>query len=265
MGKFLDVGGSRPYRLPFSLAALAVWTALTLAGSFWLQRPTPIVETISRGIAWPIASAAAFLTVLAALLRWRDLGLSRPRPWSSLRVLAAPSLFLVAFACVAVAVGLPPLAVLGFLALNTILVGYSEELMFRGVLFQGFLTRMGMRSAVWATSAAFGTVHLLNAITTGDLPSAAIQAVGAFMAGTFLMAVVLRTRSIVPAMVYHALWDVLLTAAAAGGSSASDAAAPAPDLPTAALLLPLVLDLPNFVYALYLLRNVEHDGAPRAI
>lgn len=71
----------------------------------------------------------------------------------------------------------------------------------------------------------------------------------AFQTGFMLMALRLRTGSLYPVILLHAVWDclLLLVACHTGGGS------PNQPLPAYAFVAPLFL-LPNFLYALYLLR-----------
>ena len=74
------------------------------------------------------------------------------------------------------ALGLPPASTLLFVIMNTMLVGLSEEWMFRGALFQGLRSRLAMWPAILLTSALFGAVHVMNVVTTGQLGEAIVQA-----------------------------------------------------------------------------------------
>ena len=111
------------------------------------------------------------------------------------------------FALLPAVLGLPPAGTLLFIALNTALIGLSEEWMFRGVLFQGLRSRLAMWPAILLTSLLFGAVHVLNVITTGQLLEAVVQSVAAFMSGMVLLALLIRTGSIWVPIAYHALWD----------------------------------------------------------
>jgi uncharacterized protein len=73
--------------------------------------------------------------------------------------------------------------------------------------------------------------------------------VAAFMTGAMLLAVRLRSGSLYPAIILHAVWDCLplLIATHVG------AAQPNQPLPAYAYFAPLLV-LPNLLYALYLLR-----------
>jgi membrane protease YdiL (CAAX protease family) len=146
---------------------------------------------------------------------------------------------------VALLSGLPPASVMIILAVNTFAVGFSEEMMFRGVLYRALARRLAFWPAIWITSILFGGIHLLNAFTTGDLTAATLQAITAFMSGVFFLTCVLRTGSILPSMLYHACWDFLLTVSTAGAARTGATEADMSGL--AYVLPPLLLILPNFL------------------
>ena len=152
--------------------------------------------------------------------------------------------------------GLPPASTLLFVIMNTMLVGLSEEWMFRGVLFQGLRSRLAMWPAILLTSALFGAVHVMNVVTTGQLGEAIVQAAAAFMSGMVLIALLIRTGSIWVPIVYHALWDFGTFVISAGS------AARGPPIDVAQgwnWTIPMLMVLPNFLFALYLLRGVRND------
>ena len=53
-----------------------------------------------------------------------------------------PAVYLVLFLALTLVVGWPSPSTILFLAINTLIVGFSEELAFRGVLFRGLHTRI---------------------------------------------------------------------------------------------------------------------------
>ncbi|KAA9110403.1 CPBP family intramembrane glutamic endopeptidase [Microbacterium rhizomatis] len=88
-----------------------------------------------------------------------------------------------------------------------LLVGFTEELTTRGLLIVGLRSRL---SEVWVwllTSALFGLMHLVNALT-GQAIGPTVQQVGlAFGAGTIFYILRRVTGSLIWAMVLHGLWD----------------------------------------------------------
>jgi membrane protease YdiL (CAAX protease family) len=169
-----------------------------------------------------------------------------------------PAVYLGAFAMGIATLGLPPTSVVIFVSINTMLVGFSEELMFRGILLQGLLSRLSIWPAIWVTSALFGAVHVLNVFITGELLASMIQAVAAFMSGMMFMAIRIRSGSLWPAIVYHALWDFCLVLLS---QSPQVTHLQEPALSGPAMLLPMLLVLPHFLYGLFLLRKVGSTEA----
>jgi hypothetical protein len=125
---------------------------------------------------------------------------------------------------------------------------------------------------VLISSAVFGAVHVLNALTIGSVLVAGVQAVAATMTGVVFAAVVIRTGSILPAIVLHALWDfgglIAVTSAVQNADAADAASQGLPEISPILYLVPLLFNLPNLLYALFLLRRkrtgAEVDGKPVA-
>lgn len=244
---------SGTYRIGLSVIAVLIWALITVWGIWVPHDPVPLTQGLGGQLAWQIIGAGLFMLAVTLVMGLRDIGLAAPRPWSSLLLLLLPGLYLLLFLGLALAIGLPPPVTILFLLANTLAVGFSEEIAFRGVLFHALRSRLSLWPAIWVTSVAFGAVHVVNGFTTGDFPAASIQAVTAFMSGIFFMAVMLRTRSIIPAMLFHSVWDFLLTVIAAG---LADTPAQG-DASWWTLLVPILFILPNFLYGLWLLRRVD--------
>jgi hypothetical protein len=214
---------------------------------------------IADGPAGGILLAGLFLLVLTLVCRWRDVGLNPPWSWRSLKLLWFPAIYLVLFVGLDVVVGPPPLKTTGFIVLNAGLAALSEEMMFRGVLFGALRTKLAVWPAALITTLLFGCVHLLNVGIVGDFQLVAAQAVAAAMSGMLFIAIRVRTGSLFPAMIFHALWDCALLLAVVGAQAANGGTAAAGVGGTNGELqlgLGAVLLLaPNFLYALFLLRR----------
>jgi len=258
------------FRLPIAVAALVAWMLITTLNPLNGPASGGLVGAIANGPQWGIGFAVLFLLALTASCRWGDLGFNAPTSARSLRLLWLPSIYLVIFGVTAAVLGPPPLPMVGFMALNVTLGAFSEETMFRGVLFGALRTRLRPWSAVLIASVLFGLAHLVNAAVFGSFKIAAAQAVAATMSGLVFIAIRLRTGSLVPAIVYHGLWDFASLMAVAGAMShaatatatgAAENAMPGADTTLPMLLAPVLLLLPNFLYALFLLR---HLGKPPA-
>lgn len=235
--------------LPLALGALAVWLGLTMGVGRLLSGggQQSLADSVGGGIgpAWVLAALFAVLVALASAGR-RDAGLRAPSPWKSLWLVWPPLLYSLLMLLVAWAGGWPSGKVLLIVACNTALVAVSEELMFRSVLLQSLLARHAVWPAVLISSALFGVVHTVNGLATGDFSSALWQSVAAFLQGVGYAAIRLRTRSVWPMVVVHALWDFALVTSMLTTASTGEGSV----LPFAALLAVLPLCL----YGVYLLR-----------
>lgn len=144
-----------------------------------------------------------------------------------------------------------------FVVLNTALVGLSEEFMFRGVFFRALRSRLYLWPAILLTSVLFGGVHVFNVFITGQLVDAAAQALAAMMSGFIFIALLLRTGSLWVPIVYHGLFDMSIFLATSGSGDATAGAVPST---LVRFLAPMALDVPNLLYALYLLRKVRNEA-----
>jgi membrane protease YdiL (CAAX protease family) len=235
----------------FALAAATglAWVLVTVGISQWQAGgEVALFDLVAHRINLALLLAPALLLIAQAVVRWPDLGLRAPHP--PMRALLAwlPGLYIAGMFAGASRGSAPAASTVAFIAVNCLLVGVSEELMFRGILFSAWCERFGVRSAAWSTSLAFGAVHTLNGFITGDWPAASVQAAAAFMSGVCFAALRVRTGSLLLVIAVHTLWDTadFLFLATHG-----------PDAPTRAgpTWAPLAFVLPMFVYGAFLLRR----------
>lgn len=242
-------------RLIVAVFALVVWTGITMFGASYLfPASVQLIDLVKSGIGWQFVIASAFLVALALIFRWDDLGLHWPRDGRSWVLLWFPALYLVAFASFAVYLGLPPAQTVFWIFVNTMFVGFSEELMFRGVLLAAFRRNMPIWPAIILTCVLFGSVHILNAFMTGQVLGATVQAVTAMMSGLLFVAIVLRTGSLLPAIILHGLWDFCTFLLTTATSATGEGAAPGWQMQ---IIMPVGLVSGNFLYALFLLRHTR--------
>lgn len=247
-------------KLGIALAIFLGWLAITM-GFDIVQAGGEISldALVSQRVVIGLVVAPAFLIAMMAWLRWDGLGFAPPTPRRALMLLWLPLLYIAAILASVAVSGFPPPATIAFVFVNTLLVGISEELMFRGILFRGALSRMTIWKAIWLSCILFGLIHALNVFLTGDLTAALLQAVAAFMSGVLFMALRIRTGSLYPLIIIHALWDFsLFIGLSARASTATETASA---LPPIAMAAPVLLVLPLFLYGLFLMRHVSRDFA----
>jgi membrane protease YdiL (CAAX protease family) len=190
-----------------ALIALVIWVAITIGGGL-IQAggPSSMDELVSAGVVWGIPLAALFL-LIAYRGKWSQLGLVAPTSWRAARpVVIAVALLLV----LAIANGLPTTSVLLFLVINSMAVGVSEELAFRGVVLRALLGSYPIRRAVLISALAFGAVHSLNALMTGEVVPALMQSGIAVGMGMWAASIRISTGSLYPSILLHGLWDLAL-------------------------------------------------------
>lgn len=95
------------------------------------------------------------------------------------------------------------------IVVTTILVGFSEELMFRGVALQGALRDVGTGKAILISSALFSLLHSVNMLAFVPLEGMVQQMGLTFVFGLAMACYALRANSLVPVIVFHALWDMV--------------------------------------------------------
>ena len=193
-------------------------------------------DTIVKGIVVPVAIGSLVLIVVTTLLGWwrpvlRELpeGPARPPRW----LLAVPILVFIA---TLLGIDYGNLGDMGaamilWLALGTLGVGFSEEITYRGLALVGF--RGGYSEVkVWLfTSLLFGLLHGVNLILGQGAVLTVRQVIFAFVLGSVFYAIRRTTGTIVVVMVIHALWD-FGTFTHVAGKSAGAASAQA-DIATA--------------------------------
>jgi hypothetical protein len=244
--------------LGVSLAVLCVWMAITFLAGPPLTGEGDIVEAMTQGLAVHILIAGLVATGFVLVMRWEGAGFGPPRPWSSLRVTWLHLVYIAGFLAIAAAGGAAPGGLAALVLINALLVGFSEEVMFRSVLFAGLRRVSALWPAVILSSVIFGAVHVLNGFVTGDFASAGVQAVAAAMSGVGLAAIMVRTGSVWPGVAVHGLWDYGLfmmgqsTGVTADPGPAGDIAAGAE---AGAGVVGLVLVVPVFLFGLWLLRK----------
>ena len=213
--------GLRRERFGLVAVLFVVWLAVTLLGELVMAG---IAGTDLHGLATsvvliPVMAAAVLLVVAGVFRGWLgEIGLGLPKAWWPF---ALPAIITLIGLLVTLVGGIP--TAIGLLTVNAMAVGLSEELMFRGILDRWFRSRIGMMKGVVVVAVAFGAIHALNAIITGDIAAAATQAAFNALVGLWYGATRVRGGSIWPLIVLHGLWDTAVLSAGLNGSAAGTA------------------------------------------
>ena len=229
-----------------SLVVLFVWMVVLLSLALLQAGGTTSLERILSKVSYSLIAAPIFLLVVVAYTGWwRQVGL-QPGRISNLAVLVMPVLAIIAVWIRAFRRGLQRGTALKLVGANTLLVGFSEELMFRGFLFHGPQSSFGSKWAAVITAVIFGLVHCLNGAVTGNWKQAAEQGIFNVFTGFWLAALRVHLNTIIPLIAIHWLWDFGLFAAGYRKT---------PFVKSASFvdILPFASELVLFMYGLWLL------------
>lgn len=128
------------------------------------------------------------------------------------------------------------------------LVGFLEELIFRGFLFRA-MCRDGMKTAIIVSSLSFGVGHIVNLLLGAPLFETLLQLVYASAIGFCYTAVFCACGSVVPCVISHAL----VNSTSAFAVDASD---------SRQLIIAIIQTLLSVGYGLWLLRRGPAFSAP---
>ncbi len=132
-----------------------------------------------------------------------------------------------------------------YAAVSMALVGFAEELLFRGFLFKAMLKDGNVKAAVTVSSVTFGLGHVLNLFTGQNLIGTLNQVVFAVVVGFVLTLVFYKSGSLLPGILAHSLIDVSSVFASDEGSQILN------------MILHIVVIVVSAVYCLYLAKRVE--------
>lgn len=162
-----------------------------------------------------LALTAVFLVATRWVFDRESLGLVRPRIAKPQELLPLVALvFAAGFAWLGVAVlsdsatRYPGLWRWTFA--STLFVGFTEEWMYRGLLFAFFSSHLGLRQGAFFAILAFGLLHALNIVAGVPAHQAAFQVVLTSLAGAIFLRAALATRSLLFPILGHALYDFFL-------------------------------------------------------
>ena len=205
-------------------AALSEWVGLLGTGWWVLRRRGENLASAVRLVPVPLQGWTAAILLagaglpLAWAVTWLQSPLIRPDP----RVLEALGEGLVPGS---------PLEAAALFAVAALTPAICEEVVFRGLLLQGLRDRMSDTGAIVASALVFGAIHWIPGTAFRILPLATV--------GLLLGWTVIRSGSLIPAMVLHALHNggILLASVLGAGEGESAAGAAVSQAPPAPFLL----------------------------
>ena len=95
-----------------------------------------------------------------------------------------------------------------FHILTMINVGFLEEMIFRGFLFK-MMEKDNVKSAIIVSSITFGIGHIVNLLNGADLVPTLLQVCYAIAIGYMLVIIFYKSKSIIPCIIFHAIFNSL--------------------------------------------------------
>lgn len=204
-----------------ALLVFAGYVATIVAANFLFARDIDFADVAANaantrnGIVLPVGLASVYLTIVTSLLGWWRPALHEPRDRPPL----PKWLWMFPIAVLALAIGdVARSEFLGdfeaahwpYLVIGCALVGYSEELMTRGLLITGFRARYKELWVYLFSTLLFCLMHGLNVLFGQDVGTTIAQVAGVFPMATFLYFTRRVTGALFLSMLCHALFDFSL-------------------------------------------------------
>jgi membrane protease YdiL (CAAX protease family) len=193
--------------LGYMVVVFAVWGATGLK----YDEVGDTVENVQKGVVLAIALGSIYLIIVTTALGWWKPAIHEPRKVGGGWMWLIPVLLLVGAVANLAATkwgeidGVGAYAV--WLAVGTLFVGFSEELLTRGLAIVGGRGSMHEKW-VWVFSGViFGLLHVPNAFFGQSVRDTAQQVVFAFAVGLTYYVTRRISGTLIVTMVLHALWD----------------------------------------------------------
>lgn len=193
---------------------LAIVMGMQIGSGVEYTEITKTSDNLLKGILVPVLTSSILLTIFALWSGWwkdvfKDKFKIQGHKWMNLLVVFAIIGTIINFVAGDIA-SLDTKFIL-YAAIGTALVGYSEELMTRGLLLRGARGSGFTEVKVFLiTSLCFGLMHSLNILNGQDVKTTAGQVLFTFLAGGVYYAIFRKTGFLWVTMVLHALWDFSL-------------------------------------------------------
>ena len=199
---------------------------------------------------------SVLVTLVTLLKWWREVGF-KPMHTGGLKFLLPPLLFLLILFAIALVEDKGSTLFFGFTSLKQmfsfflilLMLGFTEELLFRGILYHGLETKFGVLSTVLLSALIFGVFHYINLLVGAEFYATTYQVIHATSAGFMYATLRLRIGAIWPVMLFHSMWDIGLIMIGSLQHAASDRHAQA--LSSFSILYALILILPALLYGIF--------------
>ncbi|PJI85234.1 hypothetical protein BC777_3234 [Yoonia maricola] len=199
--------------LRLGISATAIYAAIIAAATFYFFHrqgaPSDIGGVLL--ILLPIQLVAAVLCVIVVtrLAGWRAVGFGRFHLSGMMWFL--PAWFVLAgMVWDLIPLDLQAFGIIGLVTLifTTFLIAFGEEVIFRGLLLRGAMTRLSLPMAMLLSTTLFGLFHLINGLAGQGAGQTAQQVLFALLVGFFLAPIAIRLGNLWPLIIWHWVWNI---------------------------------------------------------
>lgn len=128
--------------------------------------------------------------------------------------------------------------------LSMVLIGFLEEIIFRGFLFQ-MMAKDSIKAAVIVTSITFGIGHIINLLNGAELVPTLLQICYAIATGYLFAVILVKSKSLWPQIITHSVVNALSIFNTENFVTA--------------YISPVILIIVPLIYAAYLNKKIENN------
>ena len=187
------------------ITATVILGILTLTLQYLPRFLLPELEGINQKFIGKIIISIFAIILLSTLGWWREAYFVPPSQWK-MWVPFLPLLLLPILSALVSDFNVSDPVQIAFFALYTLIVGFAEEAIVRGLMLRA-LRPKGLMQAVFLSSLIFGLMHLANLMMGADPGSTVTQVIYATLIGIAFAGTLEAGGTILPLIIIHALVD----------------------------------------------------------
>ncbi|GIP28083.1 hypothetical protein J23TS9_32130 [Paenibacillus sp. J23TS9] len=96
-----------------------------------------------------------------------------------------------------------------FFVFFTLMVGFVEETVYRGLILHILLRKKSITAAIVASSLLFSVTHVLNILSGQSAEDTIVQLVYALLTGAALALLIVKNKNIIPLIIYHFIHNLI--------------------------------------------------------
>ena len=193
--------------LGYMVVVFSVWAAVGME----YDEVGDTLENVQKGVVLAVALGAVYLVIATTVLGWWKPAIHEPRKVGSKWMWSIPVLLLLGAVANLATTKWGEIDGVGsyalWLAIGTLLVGFSEELLTRGLAIVGGRGSMHEKWVWLFSGVIFGLLHVPNAFFGQSVSSTALQVVFAFGVGLMYYVTRRLAGTLIVTMGLHAIWD----------------------------------------------------------